>query len=102
MWHVYILQCADSSFYVGLTEDLVRRLKEHQGGYGAVYTRERYPVTLIYAESYGTRNGAEFREKEIKNWGVANKLRLIKYGLGKRYSAPLVPHRHQGDTGDSG
>ncbi|WP_307854205.1 GIY-YIG nuclease family protein [Nocardioides palaemonis] len=52
MPHVYILRCADGSFYVGSTRDLERRLSEHVLGLGAAYTRRRRPVVLVWAGEY--------------------------------------------------
>jgi putative endonuclease len=49
---MYILECADGSYYVGSTRDLERRISEHQRGSGAKYTSNRLPVKLVYGEEY--------------------------------------------------
>ena len=49
-WYVYMLRCGDGSLYTGSTTDVARRLREHQNGTGAKYTRTRPPVTLAYTE----------------------------------------------------
>jgi len=66
---VYILRCNDGSFYTGITNNLERRLLEHNREKlgGAKYTRSRGPVELVYSEVYPTRNEALKREYYIKN-----------------------------------
>lgn len=69
MFFVYILQCADSTYYVGCTSDVEKRVKQHnESKIGARYTRARRPVTLRYTEIYATRSDAMKREYEIKQW----------------------------------
>lgn len=65
---VYILQCADGSYYTGITTDIKRRLKEHNGVLkgGAAYTRSRRPVTLLYSEPFRNRSTATKREYALK------------------------------------
>jgi putative endonuclease len=66
-WTVYILQCADSTFYTGITTDMARRLAEHNGkAAGARYTRARQPVTLVYTEPQPDRASASRREYQIR------------------------------------
>ncbi|MFH1305165.1 MAG: GIY-YIG nuclease family protein [Candidatus Omnitrophota bacterium] len=77
MWHVYILRCADGSLYTGSTTDVDRRLKEHNAGKGASYTRRRLPVKLEYKEDYPTRADAQRREAGIKHLSRKEKLALI-------------------------
>jgi putative endonuclease len=78
MPHMYILECADGSLYVGSTIDLERRLTQHQAGEGAGYTRRRLPVKLIYAEEYSRIDEAFAREKQVQNWGRAKRLALAE------------------------
>ena len=77
MWYVYILNCADDSFYTGMTSDIDRRLKEHNEKKGGRYTRLRTPVVLVYHETLPTRSRALKREAEIKKWPRAKKIALI-------------------------
>jgi putative endonuclease len=78
MYFVYILQCADRTLYVGCTNDLARRLQQHnQTKQGARYTKTRRPVVLVYSERRRTRGNALRREHEIKSWRRAKKLALI-------------------------
>ena len=81
-WYVYMLRCGDGSLYTGSTTDVERRLREHQGGTGARYTRSRPPVTLAYAEEAPDRFAAQRREAAIKKLPRAQKLKLI--GKGER------------------
>ncbi len=78
---VYILECRDTSLYVGCTNDLEKRLTEHNGSpRGARYTKARRPVVLKHTESFSTLGAARGREAEIKKWSREKKLDLIKMG----------------------
>ncbi|WP_370980691.1 GIY-YIG nuclease family protein [Agaribacterium sp. ZY112] len=78
-WQVYIVSCSDNSLYCGITTDLERRLKEHNGfSKGARYTRARQPVNLVYSETLENRSQASIREAQIKKLSRAAKLALIK------------------------
>jgi putative endonuclease len=64
---VYILKCADGTFYTGVTNDIARRVSEHNTSTkGAKYTRVRRPLVLAYSEEIGSRSDAQKRESEIK------------------------------------
>ena len=77
-YHTYILECSDKSLYVGCTNDLTRRLKQHNDSkYGAHYTKIRRPVRLLYSEQFSTLKEARRRESEIKGWRKEKKLALI-------------------------
>ncbi|AZH84475.1 GIY-YIG nuclease family protein [Plantibacter sp. VKM Ac-2885] len=77
MPHVYILKCADGSFYTGSTIDLARRVAEHMDGLGATYTRERLPVTLVWSAEYDRVDDAFFIEKRLQGWSRAKKQAVI-------------------------
>lgn len=80
--YIYILECADKSLYVGCTNDLERRLTQHnESKYGAHYTKIRRPVRLVYSEKLGTFKEARQREIEIKSWNREKKLKLIKMAI---------------------
>ena len=64
---VYLVRCQDGSLYTGITTDPERRLKEHNRGLGAAYTRSRLPVTLVYRELAESRSQALRRERAIKS-----------------------------------
>ena len=76
-WYVYMLRCGDDSLYTGYTDDVQRRLKIHQSGKGAKYTRSRLPVTLAYQESLPDKSAALRREAAIKRLTRRQKLELI-------------------------
>lgn len=77
-WFVYILQCADRSFYTGITTDVERRLREHnQGKTAAKYTYPRRPLTLVYTESLANRSAACKREYQIKQLSRLQKQQLL-------------------------
>ncbi|MCI8557632.1 MAG: GIY-YIG nuclease family protein [Lachnospiraceae bacterium] len=77
MTYTYILKCADNTLYTGYTTDLNARLKTHNQGRGAKYTRSRRPVTLVYYESFATKKEAMRREAAIKKLSRPQKERLI-------------------------
>ncbi|KKP92829.1 MAG: Excinuclease ABC C subunit domain protein [Parcubacteria group bacterium GW2011_GWA1_36_12] len=78
-YFVYILQCADKSYYVGCTNNLEKRLKEHNHSkWGAHYTKIRRPVILKYSEEFETLREARHREAEIKGWRREKKEKLWK------------------------
>ena len=77
MFCVYILQCADGTLYTGSTNDLPARLRVHNAGRGAKYTKARLPVILLYSEDCGDRSAALKREIAIKRLTRQEKLQLI-------------------------
>ena len=79
-WTVYILRCADGTLYTGITNDLERRLAEHESGQGAKYTKGRGPHKLIYHEICQGRGLATKREMEIKSLDRKAKLLLVSAG----------------------
>lgn len=77
MPHMYILECADRSYYVGSTKDLERRLWQHQNGLGAKHTAKRLPVKLVYCEFYDRVSDAFYREKQVQGWSRKKKQALM-------------------------
>lgn len=76
-WKVYILKCGDGSLYTGMTNDLTKRLKSHQTGKAAAYTRSRLPVALVFEEDAATRGDALRREAALKRLSRSEKLALL-------------------------
>jgi putative endonuclease len=74
---MYILKCADGSYYVGSTKNLELRFEQHQSGKGSRYTSGRLPVELVYGEEYDRVADAYAREKQVQNWGRAKRKALI-------------------------
>ena len=87
MNYVYLLRCADNTLYCGWTTDLNARLKAHNSGNGAKYTRSRLPVELIYQEEYEDRHEALSREWHLKRMSRAEKERLIRNPYGNTCSS---------------
>ena len=75
---MYILECADGTYYTGSTVDLQRRLWEHQNLRGANYTKVRQPVKLVYYEEFDRIDKAFYREKQVQRWSHAKKKALIE------------------------
>jgi len=75
---VYVIECADDSFYTGYTTDVERRVREHDRGEGAKYTRGRTPVELVHRERFDSKSAAMSREYEIKQLSRAKKERLVE------------------------
>ncbi|MDR0839302.1 MAG: GIY-YIG nuclease family protein [Oscillospiraceae bacterium] len=74
---VYILECSDGTLYTGWTNDIEGRVKAHNAGTGAKYTRGRLPVKLVYTEEVAERGLALRRERQIKQMTRAEKRALI-------------------------
>jgi len=79
VWHVYIVECADGTYYTGITTDVERRLNEHNYSFkSAKYTRSRRPVKLVYVETSENRSTASRRESQIKKLSRNKKTLLIE------------------------
>jgi len=76
--YMYIVLCADGSYYTGSTANLEKRLEQHQHGEGASHTKKRLPVTLVYYEEYPKIADAFYREKQVQGWNRKKKEALIK------------------------
>ena len=77
-WFLYLVRCADGSLYTGITNNVVRRCKQHNAGTASRYTRGRLPVELIYQESQASRSLALKRELAIKAMSREEKELLIQ------------------------
>lgn len=84
--YTYILVCGDGSLYTGWTNDLGKRVKTHNAGQGAKYTRSRLPVRLVYFETFADKQAAQRREWQIKKLTRAQKLALIDKDSKKNYN----------------
>ena len=78
MWFLYIAQCSDSSFYTGISNDLEKRLKEHNSGKASKYTRARLPVAFVYIEELDSKSKALKREAEVKRLNRIQKEQLVE------------------------
>ena len=77
-FYTYMVRCSDGSLYTGYTTELEKRIRAHNSGRGAKYTRSRLPVELVYYEKYGTKKEAMSREWHIKRLTRAEKEKLIE------------------------
>lgn len=78
MKYIYIVECKDGSLYTGWTTDINKRIKEHNKGKGAKYTRGRRPIVLKYFEQFNTKEEAMKREYQIKKMNRRDKLKLLE------------------------
>ena len=83
MPYMYILECADGSYYTGSTSDLERRLWQHAQGLGARHTAKHLPVKLVYCENYDRVEDAFSREKQVQGWSRRKKRALIEGATDK-------------------
>lgn len=83
MNYVYILKCSDNTLYTGWTTDLEKRLKVHNTGKGAKYTRVRLPVEIVYFEEFEDKKDAMKKEYAIKQLSRQEKLKLIDREMKK-------------------
>lgn len=77
-YFVYILKCSDASYYTGVTNNLERRLEEHNSGIIKGYTSKRLPVKLVFSERFSDINDAIRLEKQLKGWSRKKKEALIE------------------------
>lgn len=77
MNYTYIVKCSDGSLYTGWTNDLEKRIRAHNAGKGAKYTKSRRPVVLAYYEEFQTKEEAMRREWEIKQMSRNQKMKMI-------------------------
>ena len=87
---VYILRCADNSYYTGHTDNLEERIAKHQTGETQEYTSTRLPVKLVFSEQFPTREEALVCERQIKGWGRKKKEALMR---GDRLEVSRLAHR---------
>ena len=77
-WFCYIVECADHTYYTGITTNLERRIDQHNAGKGAKYVKGRLPVRVVYTEECENRSDASRREMQIKALDKDQKTELIK------------------------
>ena len=92
--YTYILECCDGSYYVGSTDNIERRLAEHQSGMGSIWTKSHLPVKLVYVEEHMRIDEAFYRERQIHGWSRAKKKALID---GRFEDLPKLSHKDDKD-----
>lgn len=80
MNYTYIVRCSDGTLYTGWTNNLEKRIKDHNDGRGAKYTKPRRPVDLVYYEEFSTKEEAMRREWEIKQMNRKDKISILEKG----------------------
>jgi putative endonuclease len=88
---MYILECADKSYYTGSTKNLELRVLQHQSGEGANHTKKHLPVKLVYFEEFDRIDEAFYREKQVQGWSRRKKEALIE---GKRGKLPELSRNY--------
>ncbi len=89
MWYVYMLFCDQKIYYVGITNDLRKRVNEHKNKQ-SLFTKRFSDVKLVYCEEYVSKYDAAKREKQLKGWSFAKKQMLIEGTLGRNRRTEVV------------
>ena len=94
---VYMLRCADGSYYVGHTDDIEKRVAEHKSGAVGGYTATRRPVRVVFTEDFPSREEALAAEIQIKGWSRSKKEALIQrdWTALTRLAQRRIPFRRQ-------
>ena len=95
MWTVYVIQCKDKTLYTGITTDLVARLKTHNAGTGAKYTRGRGPVSLLWSKADLEESDARKQEIRIKQMTRVQKISMILNDLRPKEQKNLERTQNQ-------
>jgi putative endonuclease len=90
---IYIILCAGGTFYVGSTNNVARRVQQHQSGRGAKHTNDNQVVRLVFVEGPFDRSAAIARERQLKGWGRAKKRALV---MGKADSLRVLSKSRDG------
>lgn len=92
-YYFYIARCGDGSYYCGSTNNIKRRIKQHNAGSGSKYVRSRGGAVIAYSERYTTASEAMRREAEVKTWPRYKKAELI--AGSKSHTSMHVPMEHK-------
>lgn len=76
-WNLYVVECADGSYYTGITKDVEKRVQAHNNGKGAKYTATHGPVTLVFQETQASYSAALRREYQVKTLPKQRKVRFV-------------------------
>jgi putative endonuclease len=93
--YLYILECADGSYYTGSTNNMELRLQQHQNGIGASYTKNRLPVKLVFIKEFQRIDNAFYMEKQVQGWSKKKKEALI---TGKFEMLKELSKNHMSDV----
>lgn len=81
-----MVRCGDKSLYAGISKNVEERVKRHNAGKGAAYTRSHLPVVLVWTEAAKSESAARKREAEIKGWSRIEKMKLVEYAIASHRS----------------
>lgn len=95
-WSIYIVQCSDGSLYTGISTDIKRRLREHNTGRGAKYTKSRGPVSLLVQFTGFNKSEALKNEYKIKQLSRAQKFQIVKLAGDVEQLKQFLDHTYQG------
>ncbi|HEY9110882.1 MAG TPA: GIY-YIG nuclease family protein [Rhodanobacteraceae bacterium] len=98
MSSLYILACADGTLYVGHTDNLDERIRQHDTGKAGAYTAKRHPLKLLHVEEFETRYEALTMERRLKGWSRAKKLAYIAGDWCTIGMLTKGKHRHQRES----
>jgi len=94
---MYILECSDESYYTGSTNNLEKRIEEHQNGDGSNHTKMRLPIRLVYFEKFSRIDEAFIREKQVQGWS-RNKKEALIYNQKNKLPELSIAHRDLTDN----
>lgn len=92
---LYIIECADKSFYIGHTDNLDERMRLHDLGIDGSYTASRRPLTLVHVQEFETRYETLAMERKLKGWSRAKKLAYIAGDWNEVHRLSKGKHRHE-------
>ncbi|MDE2053682.1 MAG: GIY-YIG nuclease family protein [Xanthomonadaceae bacterium] len=92
---LYVLECSDGTFYIGQTDDLDERMRQHDAGKAHSYTASRRPLKLLHVEEFETRYEALTMERKLKGWSRAKKLAYMSGDWKTVSSLAKRKHEHQ-------
>ena len=95
MFSLYILECSDGTLYVGHTDNLEERMRQHESGTAHAYTSKRKPLKLLFAEEFDSRYDALTMERKLKGWSRAKKLAYVAGDWRKIRKLSKGKHKHE-------
>lgn len=95
MFSLYILECGDGTLYVGHTDNLDERMRQHESGTANAYTSKRKPLKLLFAEEFDSRYDALTMERKLKGWSRAKKLAYVAGDWRRVSNLSKGKHKHE-------
>ena len=95
MFSLYILECSDATLYVGHTDNLDERMRQHDAGIADSYTSARRPLKLLHVEEFESRYEALAMERKLKGWSRAKKLAYVAGDWNAIHELSKGKHQHE-------